>query len=52
MTKVYSNYSNNELESMLDATTKINQIMNERTKEIMEKISQRKTTKKGVDTLE
>ena len=47
MTKVYSNYSNNELESMLDATTKINQIMNERTKEIMEKISQRKTTKKG-----
>ena len=52
MTKVYSNYSNNELESMLDATTKINQIMNERTKEIMEKISQRKTTKKWVGTLE
>jgi DNA-binding MarR family transcriptional regulator len=46
MAKVYSNYSNNELESMLDATTKINQIMNERTKEIMERISQRKTTKK------
>lgn len=37
---------------MLDATTKINQIMNERTKEIMEKISQRKTPKKWGGTIE
>jgi DNA-binding MarR family transcriptional regulator len=47
MTKTYSSYSTKELKSMADATTRINQIMNERTKEIMERISQRKAIKKG-----
>jgi DNA-binding MarR family transcriptional regulator len=45
MTKVYSNYSNGDLESMVDAITKINQLMSERTREIMESTSQRKTTR-------
>jgi DNA-binding MarR family transcriptional regulator len=45
ITKVYSNYSNGELESMVDATAKINQIMSERIREIMERMSQKKTTR-------
>jgi DNA-binding MarR family transcriptional regulator len=49
MTKIYSRYSDKELASILDATTKINQIMNERTLDIMKSISQRKTQKKNTN---
>jgi|SRR3954447_7851478 DNA-binding MarR family transcriptional regulator len=49
MTKIYSRYSDKELASILDATTKINQIMNERTLDIMKSISQRKIQKKNTN---
>jgi DNA-binding MarR family transcriptional regulator len=49
MTKIYSNYSDKELASILDATTKINQIMNERTNDMMKSISQRKVKKKNTN---
>jgi DNA-binding MarR family transcriptional regulator len=49
MTKIYSRYSDKELDSILDATTKINQIMNERTLDIMKSISQRKIQKKNTN---
>jgi len=49
MTKIYSRYSDKELYSILDATTKINQIMKERTMDIMKSISQRKVQKKNTN---
>jgi len=49
MTKIYSRYSDKELASILDSTTKINQIMNERTLDIMKSISQRKVQKKNTN---
>lgn len=45
MTKIYSEYSNKELEIILDATIKLNQIMNERTSEMMESMSVKKLRK-------
>ncbi len=46
MTNIYSNYTDKELISILDSTTKINQIMKERTIDIMKSISQRKAQKR------
>ena len=45
MTNIYSNYTDQELNSMLDATTKINNIMKYKTIDIMNHISQRKVQK-------
>lgn len=45
MYKIYSEYSTKELEVILDATTKLNHIMDERTSYVMENISLNKSKK-------